>query len=75
MSATKTLVMANSSAAITGTSGVMTYLGVNAPAIGIIFTGLMFCVTIVFYVLNYMENKRHNRHIEERFHERFKVDK
>lgn len=67
---TKTLLVANSSAVVTGTSGVMTYIGVNAPAIGIIFTGMMFLVSVVFYTLNYLEHKRHHREIERKTDER-----
>ena len=57
--------VANSSAVVTGFSGMMTYLTVNASAIGVIFTGVMLCVTIIFYSLNYMENKRHNKEMED----------
>jgi uncharacterized membrane protein YhdT len=65
MSATKTLAFANGSAAVTGASGFMTWLGINAPAIGIIFTALMFCVAVIFYTLNYLESKRHNHEMEK----------
>ena len=66
---TTKLAVANGTAAVTGTSGMMTYLGVNAPAIGIIFTGLMFVISVVFYVLNFLENRRHHKRLEDKVSE------
>ena len=66
MSISKTLAVANGAAAVTGTSGFMIWIADNAPALGIIFTGLMFFVSVVFYILNYIEKKRHHRKIEDR---------
>jgi len=64
MSMTKTLTIANGTAVIAAGSGFMAWIGDNAPALGIIFTGLMFCVSVTFYVLNYLEKRRHHKAME-----------
>lgn len=64
MTMTKTLTIANGTAVIAAGSGFMAWIGDNAPALGIIFTGSMFFVSCTFYLLNYLEKKRHNKAME-----------
>jgi hypothetical protein len=64
MSMTKTLALANAAAAVTAGSGFMAWVSNNAPALGIIFTGIMGLVSITFYVLTYLEKRRHHKAME-----------
>tara|TARA_R110000772_G_scaffold229185_3_gene340029 strand:+ start:512 stop:712 length:201 start_codon:yes stop_codon:yes gene_type:complete len=66
MSFSKTLVAANGAAAVTGTTGFMIWVADNAPALGIIFTGMMFIVSVIFYTLNYLERRRHHKKMEDK---------
>jgi len=59
------LVAANTTAGITGTGGFMVWVAGNAPALAIIITGSMGLISATFYLLNYLENKRHNREMEK----------
>lgn len=65
MSISKSLLAANTTATITGGTGLMAWIAGNAPALGIIFTGVMGVISATFYVLNYLENKRHNKAVEK----------
>lgn len=66
MSVSKTLVIANTAAAVTAGSGFMAWVGENAPALGIIFTGVMGLVSIGFYTLTFLEKRRHHKAMEPR---------
>lgn len=66
MSISKTLLAANTLAGITGGSGFMIWVTSNAPALAIIITGFMGLTSATFYLLNYLENRRHNREMEKR---------
>lgn len=65
MSISKTLFTANTLAVSTGGGGIMVWITGNAPALAIIITALMGFVSGAFYLLNYLENKRHNREMEK----------
>lgn len=66
MSISKSLFAANSTAALAASTGFMAWIADNAPALGIIFTGVMVIVSFTFYLLNYLETRRHHLEIEER---------
>jgi len=65
MSISKSLLAANTTAGITGGTGFMAWIAGNAPALGLIFTCAMGVISATFYILNYLENKRHNRAMEK----------
>lgn len=65
MSISKTLFAANTTAGIAGATGLMAWVADNAPALGIIFTGMMVIVSTTFYTLNYLEKRRHHKAIEK----------
>ena len=65
MSATKAMATGAGLTTV-GSGGVLWWLGENASALGIVFTALTFCVFSAFIYLNYRENKRHNREMENK---------
>jgi len=64
MSMSKTLIIANGAAAVAAGSGFMAWVADNAPALGLIFTGIMIVISTTFYILNYLEKRRHNKAME-----------